>query len=63
MQIESPNWFWSQLGFTIVRDGKYHRKIFDNHGRLVCQNAGYDLELGISRWLFENLVDANGSKY
>jgi dissimilatory sulfite reductase (desulfoviridin) alpha/beta subunit len=52
----SPNEFWSRLGFTIVRDGKYHRTILNANGVIVCKNAGYDTELAIGRWIYGGAI-------
>ena len=51
----SPNWLWCKLGCTIERNG-FHRTVRDQLGRLVCKNAGYDIELAISSWLYHGAV-------
>jgi hypothetical protein len=51
----SPNWYWSQLGYRIERNG-WHRTITDCNGAIVCVNAGYDAELGIARWMYFGAV-------
>ena len=45
----SPNWNWLKLGAVINRN-RFHRTIMIN-GKIVCVNAGYDMELAISSWL------------
>lgn len=45
----SPNWNWLKLGAVIKRNG-FRRTIMVN-GKIVCVNAGYDMELAISSWL------------
>jgi hypothetical protein len=57
MQKFSPNWYWQQLGYTIERQGRYWRKIYDPQGRLVCDKATADAEQSISRWLYESLTE------
>lgn len=52
-QEGSPNWNWGKLGADIERNG-FHRTIKLN-GHIVCINAGYEIELSISRWLLDHL--------
>jgi len=47
----SPNWFWSELGYTVNRCG-FLRTITDSKGNAVCKKASYETELSISSWLY-----------
>jgi hypothetical protein len=57
MHIESPNWYWSQIGADVVRNGLV-RTVYI-HGIEVCHKAGYETEIGISRWLYEKFNPFN----
>lgn len=48
----SPNYYWAQLEFNIVRGGVANtRTVYDNYGRVVCHAAGYEGELSTARFL------------
>lgn len=62
MQKFSPNWYWDQLGYRVVRYG--YRTIFDNQSRVVIDRSRYKsvndyymLELSMARWLYESLTE------
>lgn len=51
-QKHSPNWYWNQLGFDVVRGGTASiRTVYDSYGRVVCHAAGYGGELSMARFL------------
>lgn len=43
--VNSPNWGWALLGYTIERPTRYKRKIYDTNGKLVLDCVGYDAEV------------------
>ena len=53
--IDSPNWLWGRLGFTIHRNG-FTRTVFDTRGHKVCENAGWCEEQSIGFWLYYGAV-------
>jgi len=54
-EIQSPNYYWNQLGFDVVRNGRL-RTVLDHSGNVVCNRASYETELGISYWLFAGAI-------
>lgn len=51
MNKYSPNWYWSQLGFSVERTGA-KRTIKNSDGEIVCENSGFDVENSIAEWLY-----------
>lgn len=45
-QVNSPNWGWEQLGYTIERAGPTNglRTIRDTEGNIVLKNPTYETE-------------------
>lgn len=60
-RINSPNWGWEKLGYSIERHGtaKLHRTIRDKAGNVVLHMPTYEDEV---RWLTENGVLSPNAK-
>lgn len=58
MNQGSPNHNWHLLGCNVTRKEvnklkteKHHRIITDSFNRVVCDKAGYEMELSVSEFL------------